>query len=246
MAFMPAERSRVLVGSLNLSIYATEMEASTEQAMLDVTGFCDVNNADSKSMVFIPGQDSSTFSLSGNLDTDASTGGQFSVLSSWRSTAGLPLTYAPSGLVTGSECFMAAANQTSYETASAHDAAVTFSLEAQTDGPADVGVVVENLTAVTVDGNGTARDGTAATSNGGVAHLHVSAFSGLTNNIVTIEHSVDGSTSWATLVTFATYTGVTSERVVVAPATTVRRYLRVVDNVTGTGSTTRAVTFSRR
>jgi hypothetical protein len=76
--------------------------------------------------------------------------------------------------------------------------------------------------------------------------MHVTAFSGLTNNIVTIEHSVDGATSWNTLVTFATYTGITSERVVVAAGTTVRRYLRVVDNVTGAGSTTRAVAFARR
>jgi hypothetical protein len=110
----------------------------------------------------------------------------------------------------------------------------------------DVGVSLDDFTAITIDGNGTARDGGAATANGGVAHLHVTAFSGLTNNIVTIEHSVDGSTSWATLVTFATYTGLTSERVVVAAGTTVRRYLRVVDNVTGTGSTTRAVCFARR
>jgi hypothetical protein len=63
---------------------------------------------------------------------------------------------------------------------------------------------------------------------------------------VTIEHSVDGTTSWATLATFATVTGIGSERVVVAPGTAVRRHLRVVDNVTGTGSHARLVTFARR
>jgi hypothetical protein len=135
----------------------------------------------------------------------------------------------------------------SYGSESTDDGTVDWSLDCQTDGAFDVGVFLEDGgTAVTVDGNGTARDNGAATADGGVAHIHVTAFSGLTNNAVTIEHSVDGSTSWATLVTFATYTAVGSERVVVAPGTTVRRYLRVVDNVTGTGSTSRAVLFARR
>ena len=59
-------------------------------------------------------------------------------------------------------------------------------------------------------------------------------------------HSVDGVSAWATLVTFATVTAVTAERVVVAPGTTVRRYLRVVDDVTGAGSISRGITFARR
>ena len=70
--------------------------------------------------------------------------------------------------------------------------------------------------------------------------------SGLTSNVVTIEHSVDGVSSWATLVTFATVTGVTSERVAVAAGTTVRRFLRVVDTLTGTPIYTRSVSFARR
>jgi hypothetical protein len=114
---------------------------------------------------------------------------------------------------------------------------VTTSVSIQPDGPVDWGQVVALETAITIDGNGTAVDGAAASANGGVAHIHSTAFSGLTNNVVTIEHSVDGVSSWATLVTFATITAVGSERVVVAPGTTVRRYLRVVDNVTGSGST---------
>ena len=98
---------------------------------------------------------------------------------------------------------------------------------------------------ITVDTTGTAQNNGAGTTNGGIAHLHVSAYSGLTSDVITIEHSVNGSTSWATLVTFATVTAVTSEQVVVAPGTTVRQYLRVVDDVTGTGSVTRAVAFAR-
>jgi hypothetical protein len=61
---------------------------------------------------------------------------------------------------------------------------------------------------------------------------------------VTIEDSADGSTNWTTIGTFATVTGLTSERLVIAG--TVRRYLRVVDNVTGTGTNTRSVALARR
>ena len=119
---------------------------------------------------------------------------------------------------------------------------------AQSTSGAETGIVVENLTSVSVTGNGTARDSGIAggTTNGGVAHLHITAWSGVTSSIVTIEHSVDGATAWATLVTFASATAITSERVVVAPGTTVRRHLRVVDTLTGTPVYTRGVFFARR
>jgi hypothetical protein len=41
-------------------------------------------------------------------------------------------------------------------------------------------------------------------------------------------------------------TGTGSERLVIAPGTTVNRYLRIRDDVTGTGSCTRFVSFARR
>ena len=70
----------------------------------------------------------------------------------------------------------------------------------------------------------------------------------MTSNVVTIEGSADGTTGWATISggTFATITGVGYERLVIAAGVSVPRYLRVVDNVTGTGSHTRFVSFARR
>jgi hypothetical protein len=138
------------------------------------------------------------------------------------------------------------ANQSQASVMSAVADVVTVAVTIQADGGVDYGVSVEDLTAITTTTSGTARDGGAASTNGGVAHLHATAFSGLTSDVVTIEHSVNGSTLWATLVTFATVSGVTAERVVVAPGTAVRQYLRVVDTVTGVGSCTRTVAFARR
>ena len=240
MAFLPSYTSRVLLGSLNLSCEIRDMSLDTSTDMIDVSTICDTTKQ------FIPGQDDASFSASGPLDVASSTSEPFDVLTDWRAAAALPLTYAPAGLTAGTGVLLGDALESTFQSTNSPTGSADFSISAQISGGAEAGTSLENLTAVTVDGNGTARDGAAASSNGGVAHLHVTAFSGLTSNVVTIEHSVDGSTSWATLVTFATVTGVTSERVAVAAGTTVRRYLRVVDNVTGTGSCTRSVAFARR
>jgi hypothetical protein len=240
MGFVSAQASRVAVGLLNASGYTRGYNLTAATAALDTTVLSDT------AKTFIIGQDESSGSLDMLFDTVGTTNLQYSALTAQKATGPYPLTLCPDGFTTGQVAVMVNAHLGNFTGVAPVADVVTCSAAFQSTGNFDVGVVLEDFTAVTIDGNGTARDNGAATANGGVAHLHVSAFSGLTNNIVTIEHSVDGSTSWATLVTFATYTALTSERVEVAAGTTVRRYLRVVDNVTGTGSTTRFVSFARR
>ena len=240
MSSVSAQVSRVAVGLLNASGYTRGYSLSASTAALDVATLVD------KAKVYIVGQDESSGSLDMLLDTIGTAGLQYATLTAQKATGPYPLTLCPDGFTTGQLAVMVNAHLGNFTGVAPAAAVVTCSAAFQSTGNFDVGVVLEDFTAVTIDGNGTARDGAAASANGGVAHLHVSAFSGLTNNIVTIEHSVDGATSWATLVTFATYTGATSERVEVAAGTSVRRYLRVVDNVTGAGSTTRFVSFARR
>jgi hypothetical protein len=236
MAFKTAQASRVAVGLLNASGYTKGYSLTAQTAALDTTVLTDT------AKTFIVGQDESSGSLDMLFDTVGTTALQFDAFKSQKATGPYPLTLCPDGFAV----VMVNAHLGNFTGASSVSDLVTCSAAFQSTGNFDVGLVVENFTAITVDTSGTARDQTAATANGGVAHIHVTAFSGLTNNACRIEHSVDGSTSWATLVTFATYTGVTSERVEVAAGTTVRRYLRVVDDVTGTGSTTRFVSFARR
>ena len=241
MAFVPSYNSRLLYGPLALAGYARNVQHGWQADMLDVTTLAD------RAKVMIPGQDTSTLTVDMLLDSDGSASGQWTQLAALKGTGAYAFTLAPNGLTFGSECWMVQAIDTSFSASASQAATVDLAIAAQTDGSTDFGVTLEDgATAITADGNGTARDNGAASSNGGVAHLHVTAFSGLTNNVVTIEHSVDGATSWATLATFSTHSGLTSERVVVAAGTTVRRYLRVVDNVTGTGSTNRVVAFARR
>jgi hypothetical protein len=240
MAFKSAQSSRVLLGSLNYTSYATSAAFSSTSDALEVSTLIDTAKK------FIAGQTQATFNVDVILDTDTTTGGLWSNLTSLETTPASPLSWAPSGLTTGSECWLISALATSISATAPVGGVVTAQLQIIADDGFDPGLVVEDLTAISATANGTARDQTTATTNGGVAHLHLTAFSGVTSTAITIEHSVDGATAWATLVTFTAATGLTSERVVVAAGTTVRRYLRVVDTLTGTPVYTRSVLFARR
>lgn len=240
MSFKNAQQSRLLIGPLAYSAFARGAETSQTVDMLDTSVL------ESLAKTSIPGPNTSTFSLEVILDTDTTAEGLWDRTKSWKASAALPLTFFPAGYTSGSEVQMMSALQSQFTTRTGQASTVDGSIMAQGTDEFSSGVSVEAPAAVTADTTGVARDLTAASSNGGVAHLHVTAFSGFTSNVVTIEHSVDGSTAWAVLVTFATVAGITSERVVVAAGTSVRRYLRVVDDVTITGSCTRAVSFARR
>lgn len=111
-------------------------------------------------------------------------------------------------------------------------------------GQIDGGVVLQALGTVTADGNGTAHDNAAASTNGGVAHLHVTAFGDDTDTLdVKIQHSVDNSV-WADKVLFTQRTAVGAERVTISG--TINRYTRAVRAVEGSSpSVTFAVALAR-
>lgn len=241
MAFVNAQKSRLAVGQTSLSGYTRQFDVAVTTEMLDVSTLSDAAKA------FIPGQTMSGFSIDLILDTDTTTNGLWDRLTSWKSaTSPVAVSFALRGFAALSEVFLLGAYSAEFASSSSTSSTVDASVTGQPDGPADAGVSLEDFTAVTTTANGTARDLTAQSTNGGVAHLHVSAFSGLTSNDVTIEHSANGSSGWATVGTFTQVTGVTSQRLVIAAGTTVERYLRVVDTVVGTGSCTRQVSFARR
>lgn len=240
MAFASAQDSRAAVALLNFSGYAKDFQFAWTTDSLEVTTLAD------RPKVFIIGQDSSTAQSGMYLDVSGASNAQWDALTDMKAGTAVPVTFGPWGISSGSVVIMPQVLESQVAASSANAGVAEAAFSSISTGATDVGAVVENFTAVTTDTTGTARDFTASSSNGGCAHLHVSAFSGLTSDAITIEHSVDGSTSWATLVTFTTVTGVTSQRVEVPVGTTIRRYLRVVDDVTGTGSITRLVAFARR
>lgn len=151
--------------------------------------------------------------------------------------------FLPGTPAVGSIALIAVSDFSSYEAPATVTDTVPLTIQGQPDDGVDMGFVLHAPGAETADGNGTSLDNAAATSNGVVATLHLTAYSGLTNIVVKVQHSTDNS-SWSDLVTFATATAVTSERV--KTTSTVNRYLRAFWDVTGTGSATFTVAAARR
>jgi len=241
MAFRSSKQARVYVGSLAAAAYARSASTSGAAEMLEVTTLADADKA------FVPGLASSTFSVDGPLDSDGSAGSQFATIAGLQQAANATVvTYMPLG--TDGAAWLIESHQTDFETMASVSGTVDWSMQAQTTGISDIdGVILENNTTVTTDTDGTANTGpVGGTANGAVFHLHVTAFSGLTSDDIIVEGSTSGAFAGeeTTVATFTQVTDVTSERVAVTG--TVPRYLRVVDDVTGTGSVTRLVAASRR
>lgn len=129
-------------------------------------------------------------------------------------------------------------------------ASVSGYLRASEDG-VDFGVWLHALTAETANANSASVDNGAATSNGGVGHLHITATAGtISGGILRVQHSAD-NLAWADLAVFghAADDGVGASRVEVAAGTTVNRYTRaVLASFSGSGgpSVTYAIAFARR
>lgn len=240
MAFVSAQKSRVHVGDFNFTVVTAQVGADAQVDMLDVTTLNDTAKN------FIPGQDTSTENLSGWLDVDATSNANFDQLNDIKSVGTVePFSYAPEGFGIGSPVWMAPVLASNITFGSQVGDKASFSLDLQTSGPTELGRSIHNLGAETVDANGTSYDNAALTSNGGVGHLHVTAYSGLTSASIIVEHSTNDSV-WATLGTFTSVTALTSEVLTIAAGTTVNRYLRIRTDVTGTGSVTFSVAFARR
>ena len=235
MAFVASFNSRLYVGSAHWSVYAKGVNLAESTAMLDVTT---INDADE---TFIPGQNSGTIALDMLLDNSGAAGSQFITLNTWKGTPQV-VTFASFGTTRGTPCKLIYADQSNFTVNSSTTEAVGVSGAYMTDGLVGYGVVLDPSTAITTNTTATSVDNGAASTAGGVAHLHVTAFSGLTSDTITLEHSTDNS-SFSTLATFAVVSAATVERLTING--TINRYVRVKDTVVGTGSCTRIVALSR-
>jgi hypothetical protein len=239
MAYVSAQKARAAIGLLNASGYTESFNVAWESMVLDVSTLADAAKA------FIVGQQSASAAFTMFLDTSAAANGQFDVLHDWKSSTPSPVSFAPEGFAATGLVVLVDAIETNATTSAAVADVVKAAVAAISTGAIDVGVAIEDFRAVTADGNGASVNNGASTANGGVAHLHVTAFSGLTSDVILLEHSTDDSI-FTTLGTFTTVTGLTSQRLTIAAGTTVNQYLRLTDDVTGTGSITRSVSFARR
>lgn len=131
-----------------------------------------------------------------------------------------------------------------YKITTTENGLVGVSAALASDDLFDLGVSVHDLQAETITGNYSSVDELAATTAGGVGHLHVTAFTGTTVTIK-IQHSTDNSV-WADLITFTAVTAATSQRIELAAGTSVNRYVRAIISAGTFSSVTFNANFARR
>lgn len=244
MAFVAGNKSRLAVGPLAASCYLKGVSWGGTIADLNTTVLCDT------AVTRAAGLADASVSMNGLWDNDATATGMNSLLSGFISSppdTATPVSFAPYGFAAGSRVIAAPLRAMSYDRSTTVDGLVEFSFSFGLDGGADLnGESLYDLSAVTVDTLSAAVDSGAASSNGGAAYLHVTAFSGLTSAAITVQHATASNGTYNDIATFTSVTAATSERVVVSAGTTVRRYLKLNIDVTGTGSLTLTASFARR
>lgn len=238
MAVKHGKSTSVLVDDNHLTGRLSEASTSYSRDVADKTPF----GVDWKE--YVAGLRDATVSLSGFFDGD--TGQIHDKLSGLAtSDSSVPLSWGMGSLSVGETVSLIDALEVSYEIPTGVAQVVGVSMEAQAADGVDLGVSLAPHSSRTSDGNESSVDNGSSTSNGAVAHLHVTAVSGTNQTLdVTIQDSSDNST-WADLASFTQATAKTSERITISGS--VDRYIRAKWTLGGTSPDfTFAVVFSRR
>jgi hypothetical protein len=245
--FRHGKNTVVLFGKYNLSEYFNSATTSAMAEAVETTTFGSANKT------YAVGMKDGTVAFeglwSGVLDTEGSDKVLNDAISDTSKTV---ITVATEGATVGRRAKLVNADETSYEIKAAIADMVTISAQAQASGiqgGIDGGVLLTANQTFSGVGTNTGVDNAIASTNGGVAHLHVTANTRNGGIVVKVQHSSNNST-WADLVIFTTTTSATttSERIEVAAGTSINRYLRT--NVSGfagsSGTATITVGFARR
>ena len=241
MAFIHGKTTQILHGVFDLSSFMNSGQVSRSAETSETTSF------GSTAKTYIVGLVDGSLSASGMFDGSASAVDDI-LSSSIGSDTLSPVTFAIDGTTLGNRVSLLQAKATKYDVSSPVGDVVSVSYDAQADGGVDQGVSLAALTSVSASTTTTSHDNAASSTNGGMAQLHVTANTRSSTSVIKVQHSSDNST-WADLATFATVpiTTKTSERLAVAAATTVNRYLRTVCTLAaGSNSITYQVSFARR
>ena len=235
MAKTSSKNTTVMIGAFNMSGFFNSLETSIEVDMLDTTTFGD----DSKT--FIAGMQNGTITLGGLFGGDVD-----EIDEEMNPTLGAVAASVVSTIVDGigtqgNNANLMGARTSSYGKNGSADGVVSISVGFQGDG-IQTGIVLKTLAQQTSSGNTATVDDGAGTTNGAVAHLHVTAADN-GNVDVNVQDSPNDS-AWSDLITFANVTTTpTAERGSVSG--TVDRYVRAEWVGAATPDHTFAVTFAR-
>jgi hypothetical protein len=233
MAFAHGKTTKVLVDEFDLSGQFSQTTVSKTRSIADVS----VYGGEDRS--FIAGLAEGTLNLQGPLDTATDANDQLldAALSATNQTVSISIEGAST---IGQRVTLMSALSSDYKPRMTVDDAVRLSASRSADGGIRSGVVLHPLTQRASGANYASVDEGASTANGGVAHLHVTQFSG-TNATIKVTDSTDDAV-FADHITFTSVTAVGAQRS--TSAGLVNRYTRV--ELTGTFTTiTFTVGFSR-
>lgn len=233
MAFVHGKSTLVVGSTVGLSGYLNQYTASRANQAVNTTTFGSDDEA------FIAGRGSASMSLNGVYDADA--GAIDATFNSLYGAGVQVVTVGHGGGTIGNGAYLFSGHLDSYNVQGAQNDAVRISSTWTGSDAVRTGVMLHDLEAETSTGNFTSVDQTASSSNGGVANLNVTAFTG-TNVTIKVQDSPNNST-WADLITFSSVTGTTQERGTVAG--TVDRYVRCIISAGTFTSVTFAVAFAR-
>ena len=240
MAFIHGKGTRLLLNAAEVSSFFDSTQTANK-LMADETTTYGTNDK-----TFIVGLGEGTASLTGLFDGAAlAINAQLEAIIQGLTSS--VVTIARAGLALGARCHLLSAEITDYEVTAPVAGVVKTKLDLEADGGINGGVVLAGQVAVTATGSQTSVDNAVLTSNGGVAHLHVTANTLTGSTTFKVQHSVDGST-WVDLVTHTVVPTITTtaERIIVAAGTTINRYLRSNYTIAGSGSVSFTSAFARR
>lgn len=235
--FVGRDNLLVLLGADNLSAYFNRMELEQSQGLIEATRMHDGTRE------YYEGVRDGRVVLSGWYDSDPDLIDKFLRQAFEAPNAGV-LSAAPALTTIGRRARLLHGRVPQLTLSEAVDQLTATAATFQAADGLDNGVWLHALASETATANFASVDNTAATSNGGVGHLHVTAVNLASAATVTIQHSTDNNT-WSNLLVFSPVAGRVGERLIVAPGTTVNRYLRGALTM-ATTSLTFALAFARR
>jgi hypothetical protein len=235
MAFVAGRRAKVLIGEYDLSAFLNNVSAVRNADLADVSVFGDQDRE------FLKTMQGASATLSGFIDTVA--GASEPVLSSFltgTSTKAVSIFWDADAI--GSPGICGAGWEGSYEDSAPVDGVQAIAANLAFTGRVNRAVSLHALGVETGTGAYTAVDGGAATTNGAVANLHVTAAGASGTGTVLVQDSADNM-SFLTIGTFSNFTAATSQTLEISG--TIRRYVRA--NLSSARNTqTFAVAFGRR
>lgn len=240
MAFLHGKAATILFGQRSLSEFLNEVSVARTIEAGETTNF---RAAGFKTYVI--GLQDAALSLSGMFDGSAGAVDE-TLRSAFTSDLRDPVSVSPALEAVGAIAYLVDAHSGSYDVTSPVADVVSISSDVQAEGRIDRGVFLTTGAAITESGSGASVDNTSQTTNGGIAHLHVSE-NDLDDTItVRVQQSAD-NVSWADLVTFDVVPAATTVSQRLAVTGTINRYLRADFTVAGsTGSATVHVALARR